>query len=125
MRRQLELDRLNLQHHVLKLLLNGELTVAALADPKNILDLGTGTGIWGIEMADRYPHATIIGTDMSPIQPTWYSSNVGTAPKCCPRVRYALTSDPGSQTISDFRSKMPRVPGFTRRTILISSTQDT
>ena len=33
------------------------------------MDIGTGTGIWAIEMADKYPNAQITGTDLSPIQP--------------------------------------------------------
>lgn len=35
-----------------------------------MLDLGTGTGIWAIDFADEYPSANVIGTDLSPIQPT-------------------------------------------------------
>ena len=68
---QNELDRLDLQHHVVNLLLNGELHLAPLQDPKHILDIGTGTGLWAIEMADRFPNSQIIGTDLSPTQPTW------------------------------------------------------
>ncbi|KAL9128176.1 MAG: hypothetical protein Q9175_007584, partial [Cornicularia normoerica] len=37
-----------------------------------ILDVGTGTGIWAIEMGDDYPDAEIIGTDLSATQPSWY-----------------------------------------------------
>ena len=69
---QIELDRLDLQHHVIKLLLNGEIHLAPLDNPRRILDIGTGTGLWAIEMADRYPNATVTGTDLSPVQPTWY-----------------------------------------------------
>lgn len=36
---------------------------------QNVLDIGTGTGIWAIEFADEYPSASILGTDLSPIQP--------------------------------------------------------
>ena len=68
---QSELDRLDLQHHVITLLLNGELHLAPLENPRRILDIGTGTGLWAIEMADRFPNATVIGTDLSPVQPTW------------------------------------------------------
>ena len=34
-----------------------------------ILDLGTGTGIWAISMADKYPNAEVIGLDVANIQP--------------------------------------------------------
>lgn len=33
-------------HHVFLLSLKGELCATKLKDPKRILDLGTGTGIW-------------------------------------------------------------------------------
>ncbi len=69
--RQNEMERLDLQHHVLVLLMSGELHLAPLRQPQRIVDLGTGTGIWAIEMADRYPEAQIIGTDLSPVQPLW------------------------------------------------------
>jgi cyclopropane fatty-acyl-phospholipid synthase-like methyltransferase len=41
-----------------------------------VLDLGTGTGIWAIDFADEYPSASVIGTDLSPIQPHWIPPNV-------------------------------------------------
>ncbi|KAL3475701.1 S-adenosyl-L-methionine-dependent methyltransferase [Aspergillus californicus] len=42
---------------------------------QRILDLGTGTGIWAIDMADTFPEALVTGTDLSPIQPTWVPPN--------------------------------------------------
>jgi trans-aconitate methyltransferase len=39
-------------------------------NPQRVLDLGTGTGIWAIDFADEFPSAFVIGTDLSPIQPT-------------------------------------------------------
>lgn len=47
----------------------GELHLAPVKDPHEILDVGTGTGIWAIQMADKFPDAQITGTDLSPIQP--------------------------------------------------------
>ena len=42
----------------------------------NILDVGTGTGIWSIDMADEHPESTIYGVDLSPIQPSFVPVNV-------------------------------------------------
>lgn len=67
-----EQDRLDLLHHIWKLILNGELYAAPLPpNPQRVLDFGTGTGIWAIDFADDHPSATVIGTDLSPIQPSW------------------------------------------------------
>ncbi|KAM5343820.1 hypothetical protein ACJ41O_012357 [Fusarium nematophilum] len=75
-----EQQRLDLQHHIWRLLLGGHLYTAPLPDPTEenalrILDLGTGTGIWAIEMADEFPHARVSGVDLSPIQPEWVPGN--------------------------------------------------
>jgi SAM-dependent methyltransferase len=72
-----EMDREDMKHHWFKLVMNGQLHLAPIGDkPGRILDLGTGTGIWCVEMGDRYPSARIIGTDLSKIQPTWVPPNV-------------------------------------------------
>lgn len=70
-----EQERLDLQHHIWRLLLHGRLYTAPLSNPQRILDLGTGTGIWAIDMADEFPTATVIGVDLSPIQPQWVPPN--------------------------------------------------
>ncbi|KAI9883977.1 MAG: hypothetical protein M1823_004255 [Watsoniomyces obsoletus] len=41
-----------------------------------VLDIGTGTGIWTIDMGDKYPAAMIIGKDLSPMQPDMVPPNV-------------------------------------------------
>ena len=67
-----ELDRLDLTHNMLKISMGMKLFDATFSKaPKNILDIGTGTGMWAIEMADEYPEAEIVGTDLSPTQPSW------------------------------------------------------
>ena len=44
-------------------------------DPTHILDLGTGSGIWAIDMADRYATAEVIGVDIAACQPDWVPPN--------------------------------------------------
>ncbi|CAI7642155.1 unnamed protein product [Penicillium discolor] len=43
--------------------------------PKNILDIGTGQGNWAIDVADRYPSATVRGVDIFPPPVTWMPPN--------------------------------------------------
>lgn len=64
-------------HHELMLhLFDGSLHAAPVGkNPQRILDVGTGTGIWAIDMADQHPSAEITGTDLSPIQPSWIPPN--------------------------------------------------
>ncbi|KKA24379.1 hypothetical protein T310_1564 [Rasamsonia emersonii CBS 393.64] len=74
-----EQDRLDMIHHVFCRLLNDRLFLAPINpdDGLRILDIGTGTGIWPIQMGDQYPRASlIVGNDLSPIQPEWVPPNV-------------------------------------------------
>ncbi|KAJ5915186.1 hypothetical protein N7454_011298 [Penicillium verhagenii] len=72
-----EQDRMDLTHHIWLMLLGGELYNAPISSsPQNILDLGTGTGIWAMDIAEKFPGARVTGTDLSPIQPNWVAPNV-------------------------------------------------
>ncbi|KAJ4176425.1 hypothetical protein NW759_017535 [Fusarium solani] len=71
-----EQDRMDLAHHIYRLLIGGKLHLAPISDnPQRVLDLGTGTGIWAMDFADEYPSADVRGTDLSPIQPKWTPPN--------------------------------------------------
>ncbi|KAL8685710.1 MAG: hypothetical protein Q9224_005709 [Gallowayella concinna] len=68
-------DQQDIAHHAWRLALNNQLYLAPVHKPDRILDVGTGTGIWAIEMAETFPDAQVVGTDLSPIQPTWVPPN--------------------------------------------------
>ncbi|KAI9879150.1 MAG: hypothetical protein M1830_009409 [Pleopsidium flavum] len=72
-----ELDRLDMTHRMMTLLCDERLHLAPIGElPQRILDVGTGTGIWCIEMGDQYPSAEIVGNDLSPEQPRNVPPNV-------------------------------------------------
>ena len=63
-------------HGVFRDIFDYRLTSIPLHNPKNILDIGTGTGEWAIEMGEQYPEAEVIGTDIARIQDTAVPENV-------------------------------------------------
>ncbi|CAI7570984.1 unnamed protein product [Penicillium viridicatum] len=66
-----EQDRLDLSHHIYLMLLKGELFQAPIKNPKRVLDLGTGTGLWAIEYAEVPPNCRFEIDDFE--QPWSYS----------------------------------------------------
>ncbi|KAH8677837.1 hypothetical protein BX600DRAFT_493226 [Xylariales sp. PMI_506] len=65
-----EQDRLDFQHAGTHILLDNKLAWAPFKEtPKNVLDIGTGTGIWAIEFAEENPESNVVGSDISMIQP--------------------------------------------------------
>ncbi|KAK7574560.1 hypothetical protein V3481_016539 [Fusarium oxysporum f. sp. vasinfectum] len=66
---------LDIAHHFMVMLKDDKLFDAPITRPSRVLDVGTGTGIWAIDMADANPSAEITGTDISPIQPAWVPPN--------------------------------------------------
>lgn len=73
-----ESNRLDFQHAILKALHGDKFFFSPVKDPRKILDIGTGTGIWAVDLADSdvVPNARITGTDLSPIQPSDVPENV-------------------------------------------------
>ncbi|KAJ4180851.1 hypothetical protein NW755_011383 [Fusarium falciforme] len=70
-------ESMDINHHVLTLVLDGALYLAPLSkDIKKAIDVGTGTGIWAIDFAEAFPKTEVIGTDVSPIQPSWVPPNL-------------------------------------------------
>lgn len=70
-----EQARLDFQHQLYLRLGKGVLYCSPVQNPSEILDLGTGTGIWAMEVAEQVPSARVLGIDLSPIQPEWVPNN--------------------------------------------------
>ncbi|KAE8149547.1 S-adenosyl-L-methionine-dependent methyltransferase [Aspergillus avenaceus] len=71
-----EQDRMDMLHHIYRLMLGGGLYKAPISQsPQRILDIGTGTGIYAVDIADEFPSAEVLGVDLSPIQAQWVPPN--------------------------------------------------
>ncbi|TKA78622.1 Secondary metabolism regulator LAE1 [Cryomyces minteri] len=67
-----EKDRMDIYHKLFMVARSGEIHQARInagREPPRILDLGCGTGIWAIDMADAYTGAEVLGLDLVNIQP--------------------------------------------------------
>ncbi|KAG9229266.1 S-adenosyl-L-methionine-dependent methyltransferase [Amylocarpus encephaloides] len=73
---ELEQEREDRIHELMVYLFNRLHFAPVGVNPKNILDLVTGTGMWAIEIGNRYPNANVLGVDLSAIQPEWVPPNV-------------------------------------------------
>ncbi|TGJ82673.1 hypothetical protein E0Z10_g6073 [Xylaria hypoxylon] len=70
-------ESMDILHHVSTLMQDGKITMAHIDDSvQKVLDVGCGTGIWAIDFADQYPHAEVVGVDISPSQPQWIPPNL-------------------------------------------------
>ncbi|KAI1277302.1 S-adenosyl-L-methionine-dependent methyltransferase [Xylaria sp. FL0933] len=65
------------QHQLYTAVLDGKLFISPVGPRlKNVLDVGTGTGIWAVEVGLEYAGANVLGIDLSPIQPSYAPPNV-------------------------------------------------
>lgn len=60
-----EINRLDFQHYMLRHALRG-LYAAPVSETDSILDVGTGTGRWALDMATVLPKSRVIGLDVNP-----------------------------------------------------------
>ncbi|KAI9708756.1 MAG: hypothetical protein M1820_003711 [Bogoriella megaspora] len=73
---ELELERLDFAHTIYYILLEKKHFLAPITDtPHKILDLGTGTGKWCVDIADMFRTAYVLGVDIAPTQPEWVPPN--------------------------------------------------
>ncbi|RMD41190.1 hypothetical protein DV735_g3969, partial [Chaetothyriales sp. CBS 134920] len=71
-----EQERMDIHHYAISVALGDRLFYAPLDNPTAVVDIGTGTGAWAIDVADTFPSAYVLGTDLSPIQPTYVPTNL-------------------------------------------------
>ncbi|KAK3349258.1 S-adenosyl-L-methionine-dependent methyltransferase [Lasiosphaeria hispida] len=73
-----EIDRQDIQHYALTLLMENKLHLAPLPIISNIqvLDVCAGNGAWAIDIGSEHPHWSVSGVDWSPMQPNWVPPNV-------------------------------------------------
>lgn len=64
-RKASEVNRLDLQHYALRELL-GTNHLAPITEPRSVLDVGTGTGQWAVDMSREFPGALVVGADQPP-----------------------------------------------------------
>jgi ubiquinone/menaquinone biosynthesis C-methylase UbiE len=71
-----ELDREDMKHHEFMLITEFQHYLSPIGShPQRILDVGTGTGIWAVQVAEKHPSAEVTGIDLSPVQPSWVPPN--------------------------------------------------
>ncbi|KAJ3291968.1 hypothetical protein HK104_005670 [Borealophlyctis nickersoniae] len=74
-----EIDRLHLQHYMLRFAWQGNycapVTEMLKQSEARILDAGCGSGIWAMEMATDFPHAQVEAFDLAAVQPTTIKPN--------------------------------------------------
>ncbi|KIW99910.1 uncharacterized protein Z518_10838 [Rhinocladiella mackenziei CBS 650.93] len=71
-----EQERMDIHYHSLRLTLENKHFIAPIANPPSVLDVGTGTAVWAMDVADDYPGARVIGCGRSPTQPTSVPPNL-------------------------------------------------
>ncbi|EGS22913.1 uncharacterized protein CTHT_0013910 [Thermochaetoides thermophila DSM 1495] len=74
-----ENERLDLQHAITLKVQHNKLYICPAGKDKplrRVLDVGCGTGIWSLDFGDEHPETSVVGVDLSPIQPSFVPPNV-------------------------------------------------
>jgi ubiquinone/menaquinone biosynthesis C-methylase UbiE len=62
-------------HEFWNLIFRDHKIIAPVTAPREILDIGCGTGSWCMDVADDFPTANVYGIDLSPVQPIYVANN--------------------------------------------------
>ncbi|MFL5626689.1 MAG: class I SAM-dependent methyltransferase [Ktedonobacteraceae bacterium] len=73
-------ERLNLQHFIFRYALKGNHAAPLSKSVTQILDVGSGPGIWGREVALQFPSASVFGVDLEPPHPVSSSTSAPVSP---------------------------------------------
>ncbi|KAK4166017.1 S-adenosyl-L-methionine-dependent methyltransferase [Cladorrhinum sp. PSN259] len=61
-----EVERLVYQHQVFNMIFENRSIFPPIPRPRRILECGSGSGAWAIEVAEEYPECEVIGIDINP-----------------------------------------------------------
>ncbi|KAK4193909.1 S-adenosyl-L-methionine-dependent methyltransferase [Podospora australis] len=61
-----EIDRLQYQHEVFNMIFENRSIFPPIPRPRRILECGSGSGAWAMEVAEQYPECEVIGIDIYP-----------------------------------------------------------
>lgn len=70
-----EVIRLDKLHYLFRCVLRRNVLAPIGQNPTAILDVGTGSGRWVVEVADQFPSAIVTGMDLSPANPLYELSD--------------------------------------------------
>lgn len=74
---QIQNEAFDVLHHVHLMISDDKLFRAPISPTPGfqVLDVGTGTGVWAIDFAEQFPNASVTGTDIAATQPSWIPAN--------------------------------------------------
>ncbi|KAK3292328.1 S-adenosyl-L-methionine-dependent methyltransferase, partial [Chaetomium fimeti] len=61
-----EIERLQYMHGIFNMMFDNRLIFPPVPRPRRILECGSGSGAWAMEVAEQYPNCEVIGIDVYP-----------------------------------------------------------